>query len=372
MRTIDKLYSLYIKNIIIPKTEDFSKPGYVFTRLTNKPGETILRDVFIPENLVAELETRTVEKRGEDGRKLLYAIGKNSCYTYSKFSKLDTVKTKPDKKDFEEHLRMLLLFIAGTYGADVTYEFDLETKVNVFSFSEYIVCQKNGIGEIFLSGSSTGMTAWVLQDNTIEGVQTECVGRGGKRCSILLAPPQKIRELGYIPFEVPELLDINITPEYLDYNQPKPTESSKTSLNSLIAEKTLSFNDGKIRFHNQIFFECDIHYIYILEHLHKDDDLLLKLSKDYFKQVGKEIGEKLSREYISNLLGAMGWGDITIYSKDQIYIKNYPYTSLYTQTTYPLIRGILSGLLTTLYNEDINLPKAETQLENKNFSLIIR
>jgi hypothetical protein len=371
MRIIDKLYSLYIKNIILPGTEDFSTPGYIFTKLTNDPKQTILRDVFFPEDLIIELELKTVEKRSMEGRKCLYAIGKNCGYTYAKFSGMETIKTKPDKKDIEKYMRLILLFIAGTYGSDLAYELDVERKIHRFSFTEYVVCKKNGIGEIFFSGSATGIADWVQQDTQLEGTQIECIGRGDKRCTLLVALPEKIKELGYTAFEVPELLEVKMTEEYFQFNKPLPTKSVKSSLNELIANKIMTFDNLKLLFNNKRFFECDCHYVYILEHLYQDDETLFNVSFHFYKQLGEEIRDKLTKEYISDFLGAIGWGDIIIYSKENVYINHYPYTTLYNKTTYPIIRGMLSGFLTALYQEDIRLLKAEPYVDSNTFSLII-
>lgn len=373
MRLTDNLISLYIRSILIPKAEDFSKPGYVFTKLTRDSEKIMLRDVFIPEEWVSELEVQTKKLYGDKGLEILYKIGKNGGYTYANFSGLETIETKPGKKDFEEYFRLLLLYIAGTYGADVDYEMDVTTKYSKQSYSNFVVCPKNGIGEIVITGSAAGIWAWMLQDKTVEGIHTECLGRGDKMCTVVLGPPEKIGVSGQgrKPFKVPELIDINLTEEYLTLNQPHPTENAKTSLESMINYKVIEFKDGSVTFHNKRFFEWDAHYIYFLEQLYTDQELLFDLTKQYYQKVGEEMGDKLSVDYISNFLGAMGWGDISIYSGPKVQVKHYPYTSLYQKTQYTLIRGILSGLLTTLHKEDVNLKKAEPVFDKDGFSVIL-
>jgi hypothetical protein len=371
MRLTDNLYGLYIRSILIPKMEDYSNPGYVFTKLTRDSKEIMLRDVFVPEELIAEIEVATVKKYGEPGRELLYTIGKNSCYTYSKFSGFETVETKSKVKDLEDYVRLLLLFIAGTYGADVDYELNIKDKIQRVSFSNYVVCQINGIGDIFASGSAAGLWAWILKDSNIEAVQYECKGRGNKGCSLLIAPPEKIEKEGYKTFRIPNLIDIDLTEEYLNLNKPHPTESTKTSLERMIGYKVIEFKDGRITFHNKRFFEWDAHYIYFLEQLYNDQELLFTLIKEYYQKIGEEVGDKLSVDYISEFLGSMGWGDILIYSGPRIQAKYYPYTTLYDKTQYTMIRGILSGLLTALYKKEVNIQQARPLFDNNTFSIVL-
>ncbi|MCX6695655.1 MAG: hypothetical protein NTU61_05120 [Candidatus Altiarchaeota archaeon] len=372
MKLTDNIYSLYIRSILIPKMEDYSNPGYVYTKLTRDSREIMLRDVFVPEELVAEIEAKTVEKYGDEGRKTLYRIGKNSCYVYSKFSGFETVETTPNLKKLEEYVRLLVLFIAGTYGADVDYELDIKNKVQKISFSNYVVCQKNGIGEIFASGSAAGMWAWILQDNNIEVVQYKCVGRGDKTCSLLIALPETIEKRGYTAFKASIQTDIDLTEEYLHLNKPYPTEAVKLSLEKLIAFNVIEFKDGRITFHQKRYFECDSHYVYFLELMHNDQNLLFEVTKEYYKKVGEDIGDKLSTDYIAGFLGAMGWGDIMIHSGPRVQLRHYPYTTLYDKTKYTVIRGVLSGLLSAVYKNDVNLKEATTVFDDENtFSVIL-
>ena len=322
MHLTDNLYSMYIRHILLPKMEDFSTAGYVFTKLTRDSKEIMLRDVFVPEEWVSELEIKTIEKYGIEGRKLLYTIGKNGGYTYARLSGIETIMTKPDRKEFEEYLRLLLLLIAGTYGAELDYELNLEMKTVRQSYSRFVVCEKNGIGEIVIAGSATGIGAWMIQDTTMEGVQTECIGRGDRQCTVLLGPPEVIESKGYIPFRVPQLMKIDLTREYLTFNMPQPTVHARKSLEDLINYKVVEFKDGKITFHNKRYFEWDSHYIYFLEYLYNDQEMLFELTKQYYKKVGEEIVNLLKKDYISDNLCAMGWGDILIYSGPKIHVKH--------------------------------------------------
>ncbi len=371
MNIKDELYSWFIRNVAVPNSFDFTKPGYVLSKTISGSDGMMLRDVFIPEDLVCDLEVKTVEKLGTNGNRLLYTIGKNSSYIYAKFCGIETIKTKTKEKDYNKYTKSLLLFLGGIYGAAVDYFFDVKIGIQRASFSQYVVCRKNGIGDLFLAGSAAGICSWLLQDTTTEVVQTECVGRGAAKCRILIASPDKIKQLGYAPIEFPTLLDLEMSKEYTSLNKPRNTINTKTSLRELLKNKTLSYKNGQITFCGGKYFNCDSHYIYFLEWLYNDDVFLFGLAKEYYKKLGEAMGEKLGKQYITDILGAMGWGDIAINDKKEAQINYYPYTDLYAKTKYPIIRGMLSGLMTALYKEDTNLLNAKTSLEKDTFSLIL-
>jgi len=50
---------------------------------------------------------------------------------------------------------------------------------------DYIVCRKNGRGEIFSEGGIAGIWSYVCQDPTIEAVQIKCQGREDKWCEVI-------------------------------------------------------------------------------------------------------------------------------------------------------------------------------------------
>lgn len=371
MNIKDELYSWFIRNVAVPRSFDFTRPGYILSKNSSDPKGIMLRDLFIPEDLVCDLETKTVEKLGTKGNRLLYAIGKNSCYIYSKFCGIETIKTKTQEKEYNKYTKSLLLFLGAIYGAAVDYFFDVKIGIQRASFSQYVVCRKNGIGDIFLAGSAAGLCSWLLQDTSTEVVQTECTGKGAAKCRILIASPEKIKQLGYTPVEFPGLFDMDMSKEYLSLNQPKNTVNAKKSLRDQLKNKTMSYKNGQITFYGGQYFNCDSHYIYFLEWLYNDDVFLFDLAKEYYKKLGEAMGEKLGKEYIADILGSMGWGDIAINDKKEVQVNCYPYTDLYNKTRYPIIRGMLSGLMTALYKEDVNLLNAKTSLEKDSFSLAL-
>jgi len=67
---------------------------------------------------------------------------------------------------------------------------------------DYIVCRKNGRGEIFSEGGIAGIWSYVCQDPTIEAVQIKCQGRGDPECEVIAAPYKEPVKMGYKADEV--------------------------------------------------------------------------------------------------------------------------------------------------------------------------
>ena len=370
MKITDNIYSLYIRQFLLPKAEDFSHPGYIYTKLSDDFENRKIRDVFIPEGWVSDIEKKTIEKYSSEGDEILYKIGKIGGVTYGKFSELKTINDFDSPKKLEEYMRLLILFMAGTYGADVDYKIEIEKKLITQSYSNFVVCPHNGIGKLVITGSATGIWAWILQDKTIKGVHSKCIGRGDNVCEIILGPPEEIRKLGYEPHILTDFESPDLDQQYIEYNQFHPTEQVSVSLDKLIESNIIQLQDGEITFHGKRFFEWDMHYIYLLEILYPDIDELYKITKEHAKNIGLHIGVKLNYGYISEFLGALGWGDILIVEDSKALIKYYPYTSFYQQSNFTIIKALISGLLSVLTGKEVDLKNHEL-IFDKSFDIII-
>jgi len=63
MKIKDKLFSWYIQNVLIPKTEEINHPGFLITNLTGSTGNITVREIGFPEKLFVELEERVISSR---------------------------------------------------------------------------------------------------------------------------------------------------------------------------------------------------------------------------------------------------------------------------------------------------------------------
>jgi len=359
----------YKTEIIIPKIEDYTQPGFLFTRLTSDFDILLMRDIGFFEDHFVELEKAIIEEKGDEGRNILYAIGKNSGYTYAKFSRMTTRQETSSEKSFSDYVEKLMLFIIGTYSGGGSYDYSINPFQFNFYFDDFIVCSKSGIGEIITSGSAAGIWSWLYGDKSIEGIQVKCVGRGDERCKLIVSKPKVFEKNNYSFKKCTELIDIDMDNFYIEYNKPRKEEYSEYSLEEIIEVGIIYFKDNELLFKEKRISELDIHYVYYLEHFY-DNILLYEVTKKFYKKIGDIIGEQLNEQYISNLMGALGWGDICMDDLTRILINNYPYTALHNKSSFPLIRGIMAGLISSLLKKDVNYVKTEKLIDNT-FNIII-
>lgn len=74
----------------------------------------IERNVLIPEDFVANLERRVIEKYDENGKKILYSLGKTFCWNYWKMLKVEPVR---NFREAEKYLKAFLYFVTITYSS---------------------------------------------------------------------------------------------------------------------------------------------------------------------------------------------------------------------------------------------------------------
>ena len=105
----DKLVTWFIQKVIIPRQEIIDKPGFIITQFSDKGRNVFLRELFLPESLIANLEKKIVKKYGLRGKKALYSAGKMFGCSYAARSFFPQ-KTSVSRKEFENYLHL-----ASTY-----------------------------------------------------------------------------------------------------------------------------------------------------------------------------------------------------------------------------------------------------------------
>jgi hypothetical protein len=355
MDLLDNLAGSFISHILLPRIEDFSHPGFLHTKFIGAG-----RNVVFLEGFLSEIERRFYSNNQHD----LYKIGKTAGYNYGKITQLDTVHTK-GLRELSLYIRFLLLHIAGSYGAEVEYDLDIAAKSFQLSFSRYVVCEKNGIGLICLMGSAAGVMSWIFQDKGIESVQTECVGRGDARCNLIIGPSHKLAEKGVKHIDFTEVEDFDFDKDYYGLNKPQQPKYCKTSLQKLIDYQMVEIHKNIFTFQKDRLVILDIIYLYLLEK-YLPAEVLYDVAKEAWRMKAQKLKDGVSNE----LLSAFGWGDINVID-NKIEIINYPYSPLYTTTTFPIIRGTLAGLHEGINKEKTDYLKFKPILSN-NFTLIIK
>lgn len=364
----DRLFSWFIKNILLPKIEIIDKPGFIIDAFTDKNNETYLRDIFIEEQLFSIIEKRIVEWYGNRGRQALYSAGKKFGYVYSSvsnFTRLD----ENNKKEFLDFAYFLVRYITAIYSEKTKHEIDLKRKRFSIELDNYVVCHENGLGHIMTEGGISGIWAHMVKDKTVEGLQIECQGRGDKKCVLVAQPLTEFKKDRLNPFIEIDLTDLLFTEEYKKFNSIRKTEFAQNSLKKLLDTNIFNYSKGVLTYKGLRYFHCESHCLYLIEEevakLSNGENNLFDICFEFGKKLQKEYGGEDYKEFINDYFPALGWGDVFVLgSKNTLSIKSiyYPWTIYSKNSKYIIFRGILSGFISACTGNNIRLNKWKQEL----------
>jgi len=346
----DRIVTWYIQNILIPRTEIIDKPGFVVTTFTKPPDTTYLRELFLPEKLFELIETKIVKNYGDKGKQVLYSAGKKFGYVYASISNFPTITTT-NKKEFSDFAYYLMRYIEGVFSAKAQHEINLEEKLFIVIFNQYIVCRKNGLGYIMSDGGIAGIWSFAIEDKSIEGIQVECQGRGDKRCYIVCEPEEKIKKRMTDYFSETNLIEQQFDEMYKLLNEIRPTSYSNNSLKDLLNAGFFEYKHGSLTYKNIRFFPVEAHLLYFLENeiskLENGEQILFDICFEFGKYLRETYGFKDYNKFIPDFFSALGFGDLIFIdvNKPTLGTIFYPWTSYSEKSKYIIFRGIMSGIV---------------------------
>lgn len=371
MRTelMEELVSAYIKYWLLPRMEDITHPGFVLTKFSEKGADISVRDVFLPEDLFIGIEDSLVNKYGKEGIRALYSVGKKSGYAYASLANLMKCSevTEAGLREFRGPLQL----ISETPASDISVNsIDLSKKKIEVALRNYLVCRKNGRGHLILEGGIGGIWAYMVDDKTVEGLQTRCQGRGNEEC-VLVAQPYDLFQTHPEYRTDSHLLDLRYSEEYASFNAVRETEYCRYSLETLLAENFFEYSGGEVLYKGIRHLELDPHLLYFLEEECGKLSGCLELLFNVAFDVGARIiyaAEDKSPDIIMNYLSALGWGDmLLIYTKKTAEFISFfhPWTQYSEASDYVIFRGLVSGMVSQQLNKHIEFDKINVDCTNQ-------
>jgi hypothetical protein len=368
MKIKDTIVSWYIRNVMMPKTEDIYNPGFIITKAGGESTPIYLREIALPESIMVELEKKIVEGYQDRGKQILYSAGKKFGYSYASLAKFNTTENSTEK-EFLDFLYYLILYVSGSYGSNGDYDIDVKSKRFELEVENYVVCPKNGFGLVMADGSISGVISYLLCDPSIEGVQVECQGRGGKRCRVLCATPEEMSSKNISFFKEIDLNKIEYTPTYRDLNKIDKPHYAKSSLKNLIDTHFFLYSNNILTFQGERHFFCEFDILPVIEKeiqkLENGRDILFKCAFDYGKTIArksKNMPEKLIMDYMSST----GWGDILVGKGSSgryfVTVLSFPWSNSIEGTDYVVFRGIVSGVLSESIGSEIIFKTTNTSI----------
>ena len=373
MRAKDSVVSWFVRNIVLQKVERIDKPGFITITTTTGKESVNIRELFMPEGLLAGLENE-ISKKSKAGDLLLYSCGKRFGYAYSTLSDFPTVRG--GRRQFLSFVYFLVRWVESTYAGNISHSIDYENRVFRISMDNYVVCRENGKGWLLGPGGIAGIWAYMACDDTVEAVQTKCQGRGDPRCEIVAAPYDSLAAEGLKPFRTGKMEPLKLDREYLETNQTRPTRWASHSLRSLIDSGFFKYSRGQVTFKSERFFLCEASLMYVLEKelakLSGGLKTLFDVSFGFGREIARLSGSKDPARFIGDLFPALGFGDILVEKRPwKVMVNCFPWTKWADDISFAMFRGMLSGVITEMAGEKVILKKTRKYRSGDGFSLVL-
>ncbi|VVC03633.1 Uncharacterised protein [Candidatus Burarchaeum australiense] len=372
MEIKDKVVSFYIKKYLIPRSQIIDQPGFITFNLMGKT-PVFARQIIMPEVFFNELE-HSASLQGSTGKQRLYAVGKKFGYRFALMGNFYARGQIPDTK-LIEHLNVVNKFIEGTYASEISARVDLKGPVITYKIKNFVVISNIGFGYFLPLGAAAGLLSRIFNDSTINGRVIKSARQGSE---LLYAPYDLLKKRGVAEFEENDLSDLEVEADYRTFNSLQKLTKINYSFKNMIDAGLLSYNQGIIRGGEYRYFILEVSALYLLE---KELEKNKKMSEALYAAAYKagvgliRIKENMILEDAANILTAFGFGEVSILSKKNCYeveITGYPWTKYYKQTTYPIIRGLVSGFLSELLKKKIEFRTVETDVSENRLSILLQ
>lgn len=367
----EAMVAWYIRNVVGPNVVHYESPGFIVTDMTTPYGRTYQRDILLSEDMLATIEKTIVKKFGNIGRQALYSAGKQFGWNFSKLFNVPTIK-KFSKTEIQKFAGFFAMFVGATWAKDVAFDMNLSDKKFDINFDKYVVCNQNGLGHMMAEGALAGGWAWIMQDYTIEGVQTRCQGRGDKRCVIICAPRNYLEKNKIKFYKCDDLTELEYSQRYLSYNKIRPTNYAKTSVKELITQGFFKYKESVISYNNQRYFPVGAEFIFFLERelakLNGGLNILFDISSEAGAAAIKADKHK-SEAFLTDFISALGWGDVKKIGAG-VGTNIAPWTELVDDIDFTIFRGLASGILTECSGKNTNLKKIKKTIMPDSLSLL--
>lgn len=263
------------------------------------------------------------------------------------------------------------------YGGTISHSADIQEERILLELTDYFVCRRTGLGYIISQGGSAGIWSYLMQNTEIEALQTTCFGRGEDNCSIICAPRNKL-EGSYFEVDLDEE-NLRHSTDYYEINKVRETSYAENSLQDFIDTNFFTYNHGEIvhKSTKYIIAESSLTYFIETELVNESDDnaeLLFDAGYKYGKKLADTEPDRNGEKFITEYLSACGWGDTFIKENDGIFTVQthlFPWTSFWKDTSFPIYRGLVSGLLTGYKDRNIHLKHVEKDTKGEGFTVIL-
>jgi len=336
-------------------------PGFIILSYDFKKVKIFERDIFLPEDFLADLEEEIVKKSGEQGGEELYKVGKTFMWNYLK---LVNVVPVSQWNELEKYCKEFEAYFTIASATKIKHKLLENPPILELYIKDWIACRKNGLGF-----TNTGMAAglgFAIGEKRVEATQIECQGRGNEKCTVVIGLPENILKLypSVKIYNYPTVEDYKIgDATYKIFNRVREV-SNPFSLSHFREKDNICFDTRH--------FYVEITFLHLLEY-NIDEKILFNIAQITGSRIAKRMKGKSPQE-VCNFLSATGFGEVNYYKlgKEEIVkILHYPYSCCLKNSNFPYICGFLSGAFSTLFGEEIRVNVGKYEITDT-LSLILK
>ncbi len=363
----DTFVSLYVKKFVIPGALVLDKPGFVNFNVSGKT-PMFARQVIIPETFFVNLETMLIAKFGNKGKQILYSTGKKFGY---RFALIGNFMKKGDASNSEiaEYIGIVSKFVEGTYASKISGKFDVANSKVEYDLNNFVIISKLDRGYFLPNGGTAGLISRLLNDKTIEVVDTGINGNHHLICM----QEAKLSELKYNYLTETDLDGLDLEEEYAARNQVKDYPKDATSFKQLLDSKYFSYADGIIRHGEERYFLLEVSAWYLIEKELAKYDGAMQILEAASRETGARLLSTNTTNELARILTATGWGNPQILLKKgkvSLILTTVPWTKFYKEVNFAVLRGLLEGMLSKIHSREVMLNAPSVDLTQISLTLL--
>ncbi len=373
----DTFVGLFVKRFVISGAQYFDKPGFVDFKISGKT-EIYARQIFYSEDFFVKFEKDLIDQFGEDAKLALYSVGKKFGYRFAQSGKFENVSGHPGEK-IKDWILVASKFVEGTYASSIENSTDVSLKKTDYKLKNFVILRKLGFEYLFSMGGTAGLMSWIFQDPNIEVVMHD-VKKNGDFEAIVTSAPLEYLKNNYASSSIYQESNISdLSEDFASYKKFNTVSSisSQKSFQTYLNAKYFSYKQGLVMFKEYRFFLFEVSGTYLLEYE------LKKLNPKYLKVLFDSaycVGEKILSQFatalpdVFDVLSAIGWGEVLLFSeskgKIKILINHFPWSRWYKDIDFIIMRGFLSGIVSSKKGTKIEFNKPTIDLTNGHLSLL--
>ncbi len=356
-----------LSRLFFPKVAIIDKPGIIISKTSSKYGKKEIkrRNIFLFEDIIADLQKKTIKKLGyEKASNLWYKIGKDTATLYMMDSKGRKIP-KILESSIIEYIFSSFRAAGMSLAKEIRYNQKNE-RLNLFG-KDNIICRKSRLPS-FSAGTVSGIISVLLNKNIESKISCQ---RCPDFCQLMT--DNQIKKI-YVPYlselkKIREFSNMDAIMKYQNLN------NRFFSFKQLIKFKKAHIDEyGKYYIYDFTIIPCpSLMVTTIYQNYIKIDERILldKSISDSAENIGRGIipySEDKKIKVLQLILVVLGWG-IPHYSiKEKKIIFDFVHPP-YSRYSHLYLSNLLKGFINSIYQKEVKIKEIK---KNKNNRIILK